>query len=126
MHFDFFIRSQRLRLDLPKGEWSIPARCGKLLSGPSVAAMEVYHHGYLISQPHLRDQQGQFSALSTLPPFFDGAQTGSSGLGVTERDSCEDRKTLREAEEDKRLDRTNVQNKAANVQKSMQECGSGL
>lgn len=35
-----------------------------------MAAMEVYHRGYLISQPYLRDQQGQFSALSTLPSLF--------------------------------------------------------
>lgn len=70
--FWFFYQEPKAETSrVPKGEWSIPAQCGKLLSGPSVAAMEVYHHGYLISQPHLRDQQGQFSALSTLPPFFD-------------------------------------------------------
>ncbi len=56
---------------MPKGERSIPAQCAKLLSGCFVAAVEVYHHGYLISQLHLRDQLGQFSALSTLPLFFD-------------------------------------------------------
>ncbi len=73
MHFDFFFYQETVAEAswVPKGEWSIPAQCGKLLSGASVAAMEVYHHGYLISQPHLRDQQGQFSALSTLPSFFD-------------------------------------------------------
>lgn len=49
--------------------WYLPD--GELLSGATVAAAEVYHHGHLISQPHLRDQQGQFSALPTLLSFFD-------------------------------------------------------
>lgn len=83
-------------------------QCGKLLSGASLAAMEVYHHGYLISQPHFRDQQGQFSALSTLPTFFFSryAEPTSSGLGVTERVSCKERRTEKKRQK-KMKERTN-------------------
>lgn len=73
MHFDFWFfyhKAEAGASRAPKGDWSIPGQCGEQLSGASVAAMEVYHHGYLISQLHLREQLGQFSALSTLPSFF--------------------------------------------------------
>lgn len=68
----FFYQKAKVEVSgKPQEEWLIPAQCRKLLSGASVAAAEVYHHGYLISQRRLRDQQGQFSALSTLLSFFD-------------------------------------------------------
>lgn len=70
--FKFFYQKAKAEVSRkPQEEWLIPAQCRKLLSGASVAAAEVYHHGYLISQRRLRDQQGQFSALSTLLSFFD-------------------------------------------------------
>lgn len=68
--FFFYHKAEAGASRAPKGDWSIPGQCGEQLSGASVAAMEVYHHGYLISQLHLREQLGQFSTLSTLPSFF--------------------------------------------------------
>lgn len=73
-----------------------------------MAAMEVYHHGYLILQLHLREQLGQFSALSTLPSFFFFffafyvPRPHRFGLDVTERDRETERKGQRETDEDRR------------------------
>lgn len=104
--FFFYHKAEAGASRAPKGDWSIPGQCGEQLSGASVAAMEVYHHGYLISQLHLREQLGQFSTLSTLPSFFFFVfyvpRPHRFGLDVTERDRETERKSQRETDEDRR------------------------
>lgn len=91
MHLDFFIKKQKAEAGLlPEGDRSITAWCGKLLSGASVAAIEVYHHGYLIPHTLLRDQQGQFYALSTVASLCDEQRSHPMAGRIPQHVNCED------------------------------------
>lgn len=92
--------------------------------------MELHHHSYLISHLHLRDQQGQFSALSTLHLFqwAENTTSGQVSQGTPAAKTAEKKKT----EEDndrmaKKKDKGQMKMLNKNsVHKNVGEFGTGL
>lgn len=57
-----------------------------------MARAEVHRHSYLISEPHLRNHQGEMSALSTPPKLLFSLSAESFGLVVTDCVAYKDRR----------------------------------
>lgn len=93
--FWFFQKAEASRV--PKGERSIPAQCGKLLNGGSVAAKSPWLPNFAASLKG--PTRAIFCSINT-SFIFRCAETTSFGLGVTKHISCKKKKKKTEPEKD--------------------------